>query len=118
MIQLIGSDASSKRALGQKACAALGMPLYVLDARILPTDIHELDTWKRAWERQAALNSYALIVEADEFDSMDSSRSRALIDLVEQTAGALLVACLEHQTKDGRVRCRAVLAHDLQQHVP
>lgn len=102
VIQLVGADGAGKRALAQTACAAQGLTLYALDARILPTDIHELETWQRAWEREAALNAYALLVDAPEPDDLDAARARALTHWLERTRGPLLLAAPNRVALDAR----------------
>ncbi len=88
-IQLGGDDVEAKRTIAANVAAALGLNLYVLSAPFLPTEAHELETFSHLWERDAALNGCALLVEWDEMAAADAMRIHALMRFVD-TARCLL----------------------------
>ncbi len=102
VIQLVGADHAGKRWVANAACAALGLQLYALDARVLPTDARELENLQRLWEREAALNGCALLLDAHDLDEVDALRSHALARWLEQTRGAIVLAAKTHRPMANR----------------
>ncbi len=110
IVQLSGTEAAGKRALAASACARLGLGLYRMPAAVLPEGPHEFDTLLRLWEREAALGSSALLLDADDFDGGDADRMRRVVRFVEEVGGPLLVAAPERL----RVRHRPVVTLDVE----
>ncbi len=92
LIQLVGSEAASKRAVAFAAANTVGLDLYEMDARQLPGDPSEFTRVQRAWERHAALFGCALLVNAHELDAQNVLSAQTLARWVEQTQGALILA--------------------------
>ena len=95
VIQLCGIEAAGKRVLAAAACARLGLGLYRMPATVLPDGPHEFDSLLRLWEREAALSTSALLLDADDLDAGDADRRRRLCRFLEEVAGPLLVASRE-----------------------
>jgi hypothetical protein len=64
VIQLLGTDSPSKRAIARHTAAALGLHLYRLPASLLPQQAAELETLARLWLRQAVLMPVSLYLDA------------------------------------------------------
>ncbi|MFZ3168355.1 MAG: ATP-binding protein [Candidatus Methanoperedens sp.] len=109
IVQLCGSEASSKRAIAAAACKSLGLNLNVIPAGAIPLSPGELDSLTRLWEREAALSSSALLVDCDEMDTTDAVRDRAITQLIECTNGALIITSRERR----RVRQRTIITFDV-----
>jgi hypothetical protein len=69
IIQLTGIDSSAKRLIASHAAAALGLHLYRLPARLLPTQAGDLETLARLWERQNVLLPVSLYLDAFEAET-------------------------------------------------
>jgi hypothetical protein len=91
-VQLCGDDAASQQAIAAAACARLGLDLHTMSALALPLDPRELDNLARLWEREAALDNGALLLDCGEMDTSDLSREAAITKLIEGVTGALIVA--------------------------
>ena len=92
VIQLCGADRASKRAIAAAACAHVGLGLYVLRAESLPIHAVELDAFMRLWQREAILDSCALLIELPERDSAEPQRDAAVSRLLEDLRGALILS--------------------------
>jgi hypothetical protein len=101
-IQLSGDDVDAKRTIAASAAAALGFNLYILSAPFLPTEARELETLLRLWERDAALNGCALLVEWDEMATADATRTHALTRFVDNARCLLFVNSRERRHFSGR----------------
>ena len=95
VVQLRGEGSSVKRALARVATRQAGLKLAVASIGALPTAPHETETLSRLWEREAALEGYALLIEGEDFDFSDGPRAAALARFVERTQGLLLVSLRE-----------------------
>jgi hypothetical protein len=68
VIQLLGSDGSSKQLVAEHAAASFGRRLYRLPAELLPAQASELETLARLWQRESLLLPVALYLDAREMD--------------------------------------------------
>ena len=85
LVQLLGADTASKRAIAASVAQALGRQLYRLDASALPSAPGELDAFARLWQRESVLLPVALYVESDANDS-----TRGAVDLLLQRLDGLV----------------------------
>ncbi len=92
VIQLCGADRASKRAIAAAACAHVGLGLYVLRGESLPIHAAELDAFMRLWQREAILDSCALLIELPQRDSAEPQRESAVARLLEDLRGALILS--------------------------
>jgi hypothetical protein len=99
-IQLSGTSKTDKRTAVVAGCARLGLNLYILAAHALPLNPTEIGTLLRLWEREAVLSRSALLLECDELDPADSSRTNAVQQFVEQCSALLCVSALDPQAFD------------------
>ncbi len=77
VIQLVGNG----RALAFAVCEQLQIPLYVTDAQRLPTNLMELETFIRLFEREAKLTRSALLLDATELQ--ESANVSAVMHVLE-----------------------------------
>ncbi|MFL6211739.1 MAG: ATP-binding protein [Pyrinomonadaceae bacterium] len=66
VVQLLGPDTSSKRLIAWYAAGELGLNIYRLPVRLLPTQAAELETLARLWQRQSLLLPVSLYLDAHE----------------------------------------------------
>lgn len=91
LIQLHGDTSADKLTVAAVVCAQLGVQLYSIQAHSIPTSVQEITALARLWNREAALNSYALYLDAAELDPTDKSRLQALTTFMQATQGLLFV---------------------------
>ncbi len=85
------------------------MTLCVMSAHAVPTAPGELEALVRLWEREAALNASALVLDCDEIDATDAARERAVAQFIERTGGALFILSRERRT----IRFRTAFTFDV-----
>ncbi|MFE5871572.1 ATP-binding protein [Streptomyces roseifaciens] len=64
VVQLLGPDRETKRAVAVEAAAQAGLLLYGMPAGLLPSAAAELDTVARLWQRESRLLPLALWLDA------------------------------------------------------
>jgi hypothetical protein len=75
VVELLGVDGASKRALATHIADELGVVLYRLPAELLPPQPAELDTLARLWQRENLLLPLALYLDASELERAGSNES-------------------------------------------
>ena len=85
VIQLCGQDPSDRRDVAAAACERLGLRLAILPAILIPGEPRELENLARLWEREAALEGSALLLEC-------KGASEQLPIFVERVRSGLMVS--------------------------
>ncbi len=88
-IFLGGNDQAGKRAVAAAACAALGLRLHIIRAADVPPSVAEREALQRLWEREAALQESALLLDQEEHESTHAVRS--FVESLRGLSGMLLV---------------------------
>jgi hypothetical protein len=91
LIQLAGLDNADKRAVAQAATAKSGYQLFVLDAATLPVG-KDLNEFIRLWNRESALNNFALYIDCLESDITDKTISQSIAIVAENISGLAFVS--------------------------
>jgi len=65
LVRLEGGPARSREALAAAGCASVGLRLYGIRAGRIPANWSERETLARIWERFAAINSVALLIDSE-----------------------------------------------------
>ncbi|WP_426688226.1 ATP-binding protein [Rhodanobacter ginsengiterrae] len=73
VVQLLGSDSTSKQAIAQTIAADFGAQAYRLSAELLPSATAEQETLLRLWQRESQLLPLALYLDAAEVDHGDAA---------------------------------------------
>ena len=97
IIQLCGSDKTSKSAIALAACQSFNLNLNILSADLLPLNISELDTPIRLWEREALLSASVLYLDCHNCDRTDALRDRIVNYLISRFQGLLLISSRERR---------------------
>jgi hypothetical protein len=93
VIELCGDGRTSKKAIAAAAAERFGLQLHSLSAWNLPhLGAAELANLLRLWEREAILNSSALLLECDDGDGPESLPSGAISSLVEWVRSPLIIS--------------------------
>ena len=95
VVQLCGSEPTSKRAIAAKVCKMLGVTLSIMPAQIVPSIASEMETLKSLWEREAILSRGALLLNYDKIDMADQARANAIGRFIERVNSFLFVTSRE-----------------------
>ncbi|MEH2161794.1 MAG: ATP-binding protein [Nostoc sp.] len=95
IVQLCGSENTSKRAIAAKICELQGLSLWVMPAQMIPLAPSELDNLIRLWTRETILSKCALLIDCNDLDTNDIARLNAIARFIERTKGFLIVTSRE-----------------------
>ncbi|XHX79877.1 MAG: ATP-binding protein [Stenomitos frigidus ULC029] len=88
LIQLLGSDRTSKQLVALAVAEQMGMPLYRMRVELLPTQASELETLVRLWQREMQLYPVALYLDGAAIEgSTSNSPAAALRTFLDSTHG-------------------------------
>jgi hypothetical protein len=90
LIELCGGDEISRRAIAATACSAVSMRLFALAGENVPGNAAELEVFARLWERESALHSGAIYIEAESLDRAES-RTAQVSRFLERASGAVFL---------------------------
>ena len=99
LIQLIGTDPTSKQLVAGLACGQLGLRPYRLDWNLLPSAPAELEASARLWQREALLLPLALYLHAD---AGEAASAAVLERLLTRVSGVVFLATRELWPGPGR----------------
>jgi hypothetical protein len=88
-VQLLGNGAKGKAAVAATACAAFNLGLRSMSAESLPTRASEREDYLRVLERDAALNGYAVLIDAEQGGT---SIADVVSNFVENFQGVIAVS--------------------------
>lgn len=90
VVQLCGPDGIGRAAVAALAGRKFGLRLHALRCADIPSSAAERESLARLWEREALLSHSALLIEADEIDPADQTRT--LLSFLENVQGILFVS--------------------------
>jgi AAA+ superfamily predicted ATPase len=96
VIMLHGPDRLTARAVAATACGLLNVTLYQLSAHALPSNPAELRQFQRLWDREAMLNSTAVLLDCEDAPA-EPNREPAVSDFVESLNAPLIVIAGERR---------------------
>jgi hypothetical protein len=109
LVHLTGIDSAAKRSIAAAAAAQAGLRLFALNADHVPAAPADLDNLLRLWEREVALTSAALYLDADAADVSDPRTTTQITHLLERVSGPVVLSALDRW----RPLRRPVLALDV-----
>jgi hypothetical protein len=95
VVQLLGSDADSKKVVASHAAARLDVQLYRLEVGLVPDQMGELETLSRLWHRETLLRPVCLYLDADDADAPSPQETQRVGRLLSRSAGITLLAVRE-----------------------
>lgn len=95
VVQLCGSEPTSKRAIAATICKRLDITLNIMPVQVVPSAPSEMETLIRLWEREAILNRSALLLDCDKIDTTDAARTNAIGRFIERVNSFLFVTSRE-----------------------
>ena len=91
VIQFSG-DEQDKPAIAAYVSSDLGKKLYAVSSYSVPVIKKELTELIRLWNREAAINGYALLLDCVDIDTADKSRLQYVQHFIENIKGLLFVS--------------------------
>lgn len=95
VVQLISTDAGSRLSVARQVCELANRQLYSLSTEALPTQLPEIETFVRLWQRESILLPVALYVDADHAESPSAEASAALLNFLSRPVGMVFVGVRE-----------------------
>ncbi|MEM8639091.1 MAG: ATP-binding protein [Cyanobacteria bacterium P01_G01_bin.54] len=99
LMQLQGSDQSSRHQLAAHVAHSLSVPLHQLHPEDLPSEPQLRDRLRRRWERHALLSGAILLIEIEqssaEFDLNQRVQHQRLIRLISQCHAPIILSSAE-----------------------
>ena len=92
LIQICGVDEFTRRSIAAAGCAVAGLHCFAIGADAIPSNTNELEGLIRLWEREAALTSSALYVDAESMDSSDKRNEAVVRRFLERVRGPLILS--------------------------
>ena len=90
MIRFTGNE-RDKTSVAADVTEKLGRRLFRVFPHSLPSDPNELTTFVRLWDREAALNGYALFLDCSDLDLADKFRLSLIRRFVDATTGVFFL---------------------------
>jgi hypothetical protein len=95
VLLVVGADVPSRRAVALGACESLGLSAGLLAASSVPSAAADAQALVRLWDRHAALENAALVVELDAAIAADAARLAAVQRFVDRIAGPVILCAPE-----------------------
>ena len=92
VIHLSGESRQDMISVAAHVSAAMSLRLYKFSLLSLPGAMKEITDLARLWNREAALNSYALFIDSTSMDLNDKSRVQCLNGFIENIQGVLFLS--------------------------
>jgi ATP-dependent 26S proteasome regulatory subunit len=91
ILQLVGEEVASKRAIAQLACNISGIKIAVISANAVPNIATDFYNLMLLWQREAELNRSVLLLDCDEWEGNDSAKENALVQMIENINTPLMI---------------------------
>ncbi len=90
-IQLSGDNQADKNNIAVYVCRQLGFYPYSIPVHAIPSSARDIIELARLWNREAALKSYALMIDNTEVDTADKQRMQAVNSFIGNIQSPLIV---------------------------
>ncbi|KAA3662472.1 MAG: ATP-binding protein [Chloroflexi bacterium] len=101
-IQLLGIDSLSKQLVAQRLANLLNISLYRLPAEVLPTEMSQLESLARIWQRESVLLPIGLFIDAQDIDDTTQSGQFSPVNrFLAQSQGLFLLSTREVRADGG-----------------
>ena len=107
IVELLGADAGSKFVVAGRVAAALNRRLYQLGVDALPSQVTEVETLARLWQRESFLLPVALYLDAESSDGPANETATAIQRFLAREVGLVFLGVRE---TPARLSCAHFLA--------
>lgn len=94
-IALTGANKTDKDSIAGAVCRSLGVYACKILVQAIPGTAKEIMELARIWNREAALKSYALLLDYTDADLADKPRMQLIRRFTEQVQSLLIISCEE-----------------------
>lgn len=101
VIELLGHDSSSKRMLAGQVSSVLGLNLYSINTKTLPSHTGDFETFIRLWQRESILMPLALYIVCDGIGDTEKSTLKRFL---ERSSGIIFLDLDDAKTEIVRNR--------------
>ena len=104
IIQLLGTDSLTKQLVAQQVANQVNLFLYRLPVELLPSQVGDLETFDRLWQRESLLLPIALYLDAHETDTPAANEGKATLfyRFLSRSHGLMLLSSREVRPQLGR----------------
>lgn len=95
IVQLVGADTVSRLAVGHAVCAAVNRRLYRMTIESLPSQIAEIETLARLWQRETLLLPVALYIDVENLPGHSPETLAALHRFLSGVLGVVFLGVSE-----------------------
>jgi len=99
VVHLLGADTGSKLGIANHVCATLDRRLYRIGAEVFPTQVPEIETLARLWQRETYLLPVALYIDAEKLDGFSPEVQAALHRFLTQGVGLVFLGVRENPVR-------------------
>ncbi|NER90085.1 ATP-binding protein [Moorena sp. SIO3A2] len=93
VVQLSGSDRSTKYQIASATCQGLGLKLHTLDPAALTTKPQLVYQLAKRWQREAILSNSVLFIDCDSYNFTEPGREYALSQFIDSNNTRLILSC-------------------------
>jgi hypothetical protein len=94
-VQLVGSDTGSRLAVAREVCENTGRRLLRVGTDALPTNVAEIETLARLWQREMVLLPLALYIDGDNLSDSSPEALAAVKKFLSRPMGLVFLAVRE-----------------------
>ncbi|NEO35602.1 MAG: AAA family ATPase [Moorea sp. SIOASIH] len=106
VVQLSGSDRSTKYQIASATCQGLGLKLHTLEPLALTTNPQEVYQLGKRWEREAILSNSVLFIDCDSYNFSEPGRELALSKFIDSINTPLILSC-----NDRKIDCQRTIVN-------
>ena len=96
VIELLGHDSDSKRLVAGRVASALGLNLYRIDIKVLPSQTGDFETFSRLWQRESLLMPLALYFDTGRTADLEKTQLKRFLE----RSGGVVFLDLEDATAE------------------
>jgi ATP-dependent 26S proteasome regulatory subunit len=104
LIQLSGKAQEDAKSVAKETSRLLGLSLFELPIFKVPASREDINAFIRLWNREAAINSRALLINIDEIGTEDKNRTQAITGLIDEIQGVTILIGEENKLPISRFR--------------
>ncbi|WAN69531.1 ATP-binding protein [Moorena producens JHB] len=93
VVQLSGSDRSTKYQIASATCQGLGLKLHTLEPAALTTKPQLVYQLAKRWQREAYLSNSVLFIDWDSYNFTEPGREYALSQFIDSNNTRLILSC-------------------------
>jgi AAA+ superfamily predicted ATPase len=102
IVLLSGENKPDKESIGAWLCREMGLYPYTLNLFAIPSSTRDIQDLTRLWNREAALKSYALLLDYSELDFTDKSKMQSVNSFIENVRSFQIIFCSQNTPRHNR----------------